>query len=315
MERKSEREVMGYTLSTYYSRRDKPKKKPTKEQRDKWRNEESKLRDKWRSVRYREAMVPLQRMGYTIYGDKPEDVPLAAFLKYRGYSKKTITAMMRDGNCLEQRLEELNKEGMRMQKYCKICGKEFHATGNDRYCSEDCQVKGYMLKNKERMDKFLEKVKPVTESRTLPKPNVAGRIMGVDTYNKQCIVCGKKFKTPFPAQTSCSPECRAIQKAKVKEATRQAAMRRRLKARIAREMDEAERKRKLRQIQEPVPIIATKPIQEPVQTEQIIHMEELVNKANEWFAKLGWKAQGIIIREYMKANKIDDKNVSWWDKE
>lgn len=76
---------------------------------------------------------------------------------------------------------------------CEYCGKEFDSVKKrgriKRYCSRVCYQTSYNLKRG-------------TGSNPNPEP-----------FTKECVVCGKKFKTRREATTTCSHEC-AMQKEK-----------------------------------------------------------------------------------------------------
>jgi hypothetical protein len=41
------------------------------------------------------------------------------------------------------------------------------------------------------------------------------------------------------------------------------------------------------------------------------HVEDLVEKAKEWFYDLGYEAVDIIVKEYMRTHNIKQHEVEW----
>ena len=113
---------------------------------------------------------------------------------------------------------------MRIKLHCVLCGAEYY-TGNGRakYCSDACRKaatkarqdrwrfehpdyhKSYKDEHPEAFERFREKNPNYDRDR-------ARKTRGSKEYVKECIVCGKTFKTWLPQKKTCSDECKEVHK-------------------------------------------------------------------------------------------------------
>ena len=108
---------------------------------------------------------------------------------------------------------------MKIRAKCKICGTEYwKKNGKAMYCSDECKKtatrnrqkkwreehSGYMKKWRETHPGY---DKEWYESHTHYGRDRSREIRGSKEYNRECIVCGKSFKTWLPHKKTCSDEC------------------------------------------------------------------------------------------------------------
>ena len=97
-----------------------------------------------------------------------------------------------------------------MIKQCLICGKEFEAKNNQKYCSEECRKqkrRQYYKKNAEHYKAY---------SKQYYRENRDKRLKGRKKLIKECTICGTKFTTVYPFQKYCSKACKRKAKAEQK---------------------------------------------------------------------------------------------------
>ena len=113
---------------------------------------------------------------------------------------------------------------MRIKLHCVLCGAEYYTSnGRAKYCSDACRKaatkvrqdrwrsehpdyhKSYKDEHPEAFERFREKNPNYDRDR-------ARKIRGSKEYVKECIVCGKTFKTWLPQKKTCSDECKTIHK-------------------------------------------------------------------------------------------------------
>lgn len=115
-----------------------------------------------------------------------------------------------------------------MYKSCAYCGTTFRGPNNKKYCTKECASNAY--KEKQRAEyRTSSKCKRETHCRMcgveLPEYKTRFCCMGCkDRYNRlkngrlshseeltrNCIICGKEFKTWRSIQWTCSPECEKV---------------------------------------------------------------------------------------------------------
>lgn len=115
---------------------------------------------------------------------------------------------------------------MKIRAKCKICGAEYwKKNGKSKYCSDKCKKTA----TKERQKKWREEhpgylkewreAHPEYDKEWYESHLHYGRdrsrdIRGSKEYERECIVCGKTFKTWLPHKWTCSKECNATYRLK-----------------------------------------------------------------------------------------------------
>lgn len=107
---------------------------------------------------------------------------------------------------------------MEILRTCEICGSDY-LTGNGKakYCSDACRKIAARI----RHDKWLQENPNYLKDYQQKHPDKykqspeysrerSRRIRGSKEYTKECIVCGKVFKTWIPHKKTCSDECKII---------------------------------------------------------------------------------------------------------
>lgn len=85
---------------------------------------------------------------------------------------------------------------------CAVCGRQFiRSSSTHKYCSDKCKDVGSQSVKAE----YLATKKPQNYDRDRWR-----KIRGSQEYTKECIVCGKTFKTWYPQKITCSDECKKV---------------------------------------------------------------------------------------------------------
>lgn len=111
---------------------------------------------------------------------------------------------------------------MEIKAYCKMCGKPYmKRNGKSLFCSDACKKarikqryeaekeerKAYAMRWREEHPDYYEQYKKKAPNYERDRWR---KIRGSQEYTKECIVCGKTFKTWYPQKQTCSDECKKI---------------------------------------------------------------------------------------------------------
>lgn len=96
---------------------------------------------------------------------------------------------------------KVRKPKEKVLKVCPICGKEFEALHNKKYCSPECRHKS---KNQYNRDRYWE-IRGNEIAAKVRKPKVEKIPSGF--YKCRCAVCGKEMLRRTPNAIYCSNEC------------------------------------------------------------------------------------------------------------